>query len=245
MDKFQKRILYNGNANQKDTIPYCFSCKEEKSGCEWPITFNPNKDEFIIVQNADIFSTVYYLYIKHTAIESISSSVNDTLIDAKKEGDSFKIALDFDNKASEIKISFKYEIAPDYTFKIQYKDANKELYYKRKKREKENQEAERKKSLDKTVNIEAHTGNMLVNISFNPCSYDCERTVIELYRTNRLMAKYDVEKGVFFKSITGLAYGYYTFILKQYNSDQELIYESKSHSFSIHKPSDCLPGDDV
>ena len=236
MDKFQKRILYNGNANQKDTIPYCFSCKEEKSGCEWPITFNPNKDEFIIVQNADIFSAVYYLYIKHTAIESISSSVNDTLIDAKKEGDSFKIALDFDNKASETKISFKYEIAPDYIFKIQYKDANKELYYKRKKREKENQEAERKKSLDKTVNIEAHTGNMLVNISFNPCSYDCERTVIELYRTNRLMAKYDVEKGVFFKSITGLAYGDYSFVLKQYNEKGNLIYESRIKRFCIEEP---------
>lgn len=251
MDKFQKRILYNGNANQKDTIPYCFTCEEEKSGNKWPIAFNPDKDEFIIVQNVDIFSTVYYLYIEHTAIKSVFSKVDNVWAEATQKNDKFKVALDFDNKACEIKISFKYEIASDYIFKIQYKDADKELYYETKKQiEKEKKaklEAEHKKMLDKAVDIATRTGNMLVNIHFNPCSPDCERTVIELYLSpaNRPIAIYEAEKGVFFKSITGLAYGYYTFILKQYNSDQELIYESKSHSFSIHKPSDCLPGDDA
>ena len=106
MDKFQKRILYNGNTNQKDTVPYCFSCEEEKSGCSWPIKFNPNEDEFIIFQSDDIFSTVYYLNIKHTAIQAVSVNVNESWIDAKKEGDTFSIALDFDNKTTKIKIIF-------------------------------------------------------------------------------------------------------------------------------------------
>lgn len=256
MDNYQHRILYINTPSKKslwkekaNDNPPCFSCKEAKSNMSWNFDFASDKNELIIAQSEDIFSTIYHFNIKHTAIKSVSSKVDNVWIEAAQKNDNFTVVLDFDNKASEIKISFKYEIAPDYIFKIQYKDADKELYYKRKerkeKREKENQEAERKKALDKTVNIEAHTGNMLVNISFNPCSSDCERTVIELYRTNRLMAKYEVEKSVFFKAITDLVYGDYSFVLKQYNEKGNLIYESQIKRFCIEEPISYfgVPGD--
>ncbi len=256
MDKYQKKILYNDNLKEKESnfsffsrkdsgIPACFACKEQKSGNKWSVAFDPRKDELIIVQNADISSTVYFLFIEHTAIESISSRINGAWIDAQKESDSFKIALDFDNKATEIKLSFKYGIADDYIFRVIYKDADKELYFKRQEEKKKKEQEDCRRALDQKVNIEAHAGNMLVNIHFNLCSSDCERTVIELYRANRPMAIYEVEKAAFFKSITGLAYGDYTFVLKQYNKYNKLIYDSKPKSFRIKEPiSDSyFPGD--
>ena len=50
------------------------------------------------------------------------------------------------------------------------------------------------------------------------------------------LGKYKVEEEFFFKSINGLAYGTYEFILKQYDKNEQLLLETNKISFSISKP---------
>ena len=59
------------------------------------------------------------------------------------------------------------------------------------------------------------------------------RTEILLYKDEILIGKYKVEEEFFFKSITGLAYGAYEFVLKQMNSNGEIIIETNKIKFYI------------
>lgn len=51
-----------------------------------------------------------------------------------------------------------------------------------------------------------------------------------------MLAKYKVEEGVFFKSIGGLAYGTYEYIVKQFDKDNKLLIETDRIKFSISRP---------
>ena len=48
-----------------------------------------------------------------------------------------------------------------------------------------------------------------------------------------MLAKYKVAEEAFFKSISGLAYGKYEFILKQFNNKNECIVETNKINFSL------------
>ena len=88
----------------------------------------------------------------------------------------------------------------------------------------------------KIANIKVSTGADLVNIYFQPCCDNYACTEIALYKENMMLAKYKVEEDVFFKSINGLAYGKYSFILKQYDKDNAIILETGHIEFTISTP---------
>lgn len=90
---------------------------------------------------------------------------------------------------------------------------------------------EHKAELLKVANIKVSTGADLVNIYFQPCCDSYARTEITLYKDNMMLAKYKVGEDVFFKSINGLAYGKYEFILKQFDDKGNIILESDKISF--------------
>ena len=52
-------------------------------------------------------------------------------------------------------------------------------------------------------------------------------------QTNQMLAKYKVDEDCFFKSIGGLAYGKYSFVLKQSNKAGETILETDQLFFTI------------
>ena len=97
-------------------------------------------------------------------------------------------------------------------------------------------EQERKDNLLKTANIKVSTGADLVNIYFQPCCDSYARTEITLYKDNMMLAKYKVDEETFFKSIGGLAFGKYEFILKQLDKDNNIILETQKIAFSISAP---------
>ena len=88
----------------------------------------------------------------------------------------------------------------------------------------------------KIANINVSTGADFVNIYFQPCFDDYVHTEITLYKDNMMLAKYKVDEETFFKSINGLAYGKYEFILKQFDKDNNIILETDKISFSLVKP---------
>ena len=55
-----------------------------------------------------------------------------------------------------------------------------------------------------------------------------------------MLAKYKVDEETFFKSISGLAYGNYEFILKQFDDKGNILLETDKIAFYISEP-DYIP----
>ena len=73
------------------------------------------------------------------------------------------------------------------------------------------------------------------------CDEYC-KTEITLYKNNMMLAKYRVEEECFFKSITGLAYGKYAFVLKQFDLNNQALFETDKMEFSIAAPQQPIMG---
>ena len=139
------------------------------------------------------------------------------------------IPVDFDNPAKELKLYFIDDFADALTIKLKFVAADKGLY------DAKMHDALIKERI-KTANIKVSTGADLVNIYFQPCCEDYFRTEITLYKDNMKLAKYKVDEETFFKSISGLAYGKYEFILKQFNDKGNIILETGHIEFTISTP---------
>ena len=98
------------------------------------------------------------------------------------------------------------------------------------------QEQKRKNDLIEKASIKHSTGADLVNIYFQPCSSDYIRTEIALYRDGLMLSKYKVDEESFFKSIGGLAYGTYSFIVKQFDKSDNLLLETEHIEFTVKAP---------
>lgn len=225
MDKYQAFII-----NKENTIfEYINDIKKEG--------IRGLKDNgFEIVQDEDITVEGYMLYISNRLIDSVKVISKGKEKDLKTDKISvyyqlkgeyvdqtrFYLPISFDDKFDSIKISFKNNYADDLIIPLIYKDADKDKYYE--KIRKENQE-----ELIKKAKITHSTGISLINILFQPCSKDYYKTEISLYSSQgSLMAKYDVNKGAFFKSISGLAYGTYYYDVIQFDKTGiELIHTDR------------------
>lgn len=112
---------------------------------------------------------------------------------------------------------------------IEYEFADVEAYNKK-------QEQKRKNDLIEKASIKHSTGADLVNIYFQPCSSDYIRTEIALYRDGLMLAKYKVDEESFFKSIGGLAYCTYSFVVKQFDKNDNLLLETEHIEFTVKAP---------
>ena len=112
---------------------------------------------------------------------------------------------------------------------IEYEFADVEAYDRK-------QEQKRKNDLIEKASIKHSTGADLVNIYFQPCSSDYIRTEIALYRDGLMLSKYKVDEESFFKSIGGLAYGTYSFIVKQFDKSDNLLLETEHIEFTVKAP---------
>ena len=100
----------------------------------------------------------------------------------------------------------------------------------------QNKSNRKKDSLLKAAKISHSTGNDLVNIYFQPCCDEYERTEITLYKDGQMLAKYKVDDDVFFKAITGLAYGTYEYVVKQFGANNKLLLETNKIKFTLSRP---------
>lgn len=198
-------------------------------------------DKIIFKQNEDITITDYVFYIANIGIQSVFAVVGETetpLVEGNiptsphYRGEAPKglfLPISFDNKIDFIKIVFKNNLADDFIFSVLYEEADKEKYYALK-------QQERKNELLKNASIKVSTGIDLVNIYFQPCCEEYARTEIVLYKDNMMLAKYKVDEETFFKSIIGLAFGKYEFILKQFDDKGNVILETDKMNFSLSSP---------
>ena len=249
MDKYQRVVLEN---NKKDSFYYCVSVK---NGGGAPNTnFNYSTDVFTLTQDEDIFSTKYTFVLRaNTNIETCSFYVNGEWHSANQKGTSFCLELDFKNRVEKVKLTFADNIVDDYTFSVQYVEADKDLYYQK-------QEAERKANMLQSAQIKHSTGMDLINIYFQPCCSDYEYTEILLYIPQdyvtvggpygpvekpsswQMFKKCKVPVEDFYKSINGLAYGTYAYVIKQFDKKDNLLLETEYIEFSLKAPKQPIMG---
>lgn len=228
MNKYQKYLI-------DDNLSIEFSAygEEKKKRCF-------AEEKIVVTQDEDITKIKYNLYLEGGYVVKAFSvkGKKETLLKAKKytttgkgsrESKYYLCEVNFEDKIDGIKISFIDGLADDLFIPIVFVEADKEKYYAKK-------EQERKDNLLKTANIKTATGADLVNIYFQPCCNSYVRTEITLYKDNMMLAKYKVDEETFFKSISGLAYGKYSFILKQYDKNNNLLLETDYIGFSIDEP---------
>lgn len=217
-----------------------------------------SNEQIVIRQNEDITITKYMLSISRKVINTIFSIKDGAMEELKlKESylssQTFDLEIDFENRIEAIKIVFIDNLADDLIVPIVYQEASKELYFAEK-------EKEHKESLLKTADIKVSTGADLVNIYFQPCCDKYDYTEIQLYipkdfvtvggpyglvqkpSTWSMIKKCKVDSEEFFKSINGLAHGKYSFILKQYDKNSNLLLETEHIEFSISAPKQKIVG---
>ena len=238
MDKYQKYILEKYGIKSNFIFHRCNPIVENKLVNEGIVQygeFDIESDSFTLKQDEDINLLEYALVLvnKIDIFSNIAICKNDEWTDIaltmENNVPTYKIIVNFNDRIEKIKFEFKNQLADDYIISVCYQEADKEKYYAKK-------EQERKDNLLKTANIKVSTGVDLVNIYFQPCCDEYARTEIALYKENMLLAKYKVDEEAFFKSISGLAYGKYEFILKQFDDKGNIILETDKISFSISSP---------
>lgn len=226
MNKYQKFIL-------DKTL--CFVSKDMNVGSKGYFnSFINNNGEFEVKQDENynikqhfiVLSGLTVAFVELDGVKYESTNFeNHTLFDKKMIG----IPVDFDNPAKELKLYFIDDFADALTIKLKFVAADKGLY-----------DAKMHDALikerTKTANIKVSTGADLVNIYFQPCCDDYVRTEIVLYKDNMMLAKYKIDEESFFKSIGGLAYGKYTFVLKQFDKSSNALFETEHIEFTISSP---------
>lgn len=227
MDKYQKYILLGEYPT--------YWVVEKKKGRRECKQIDLDKDLITIKQDVDITLTEYIIQLpcvkgisrcwyRKNGKWILSSTVKD-----KQKKDFFVCEVDFLNRTDEIKITFVDNIADDYIIHVEYVESDKEAYYVAKKKEQYEQ-------LLSEAKISQSVGTDLVNIFFQPCSKDYSRTEIELFKDNNRLATYQVEKNNFFLSITGLAPGKFSYVMKQIGTDGVVLLETDKINFEIAPP---------
>ena len=235
MDKYQKYILSKYGDNLTRMFYRACPIEQEEQGSSIQYLFcDENTNSITIKQDEDINITRYILIIngkanRYDVLSSVYVYIKKQWEQVNLEEKGYKIIIDFNDRIEKVKLSFLNILADDYIIDIKYQEADKEKYYAKK-------EQEYKDGLLKTASIKVSTGADLVNIYFQPCCDEYARTEITLYKDNMMLAKYKVDEETFFKSINGLAYGKYEFILKQFDDKGNNLLETDKLSFSLSRP---------
>ena len=230
MDKYQKVLL------ETEKTSVFFTCASKKNFSVLDGGFNYDEDVYTLTQEEDIFSTKYEFVVKtNSNIETCTFLVNGEWQSASRKDSAFFIELDFENRVEKVKLTFADNIVDDYIFSVQYVEADQDTYYQK-------QEADRKANLLTAAQIKHSTGADLVNIYFQPCCVQYAKTEIVLYKDTMMLAKYKVEEETFFKSISGLAPGTYSYVIKQYDKKDDLLIETEHFEFRIQKPKQPIMG---
>ena len=230
MDKYQKVLL------ETEKTSVFFTCTSKKNSLVLNGGFNYDEDTYTLTQEEDIFSTKYEFVVKtNPNIETCTFLINGEWQSASRKDSAFFIELDFENRVEKVKLTFADNIVDDYIFSVQYVESDKDLYYQK-------QEEEQKAKLLSAAQIKHSTGADLVNIYFQPCCVQYAKTEIVLYKDTMMLAKYKVEEETFFKSISGLAPGTYSYVIKQYDKKDDLLMETEHFEFRIQNPMQPIMG---
>lgn len=250
MNKYQEYLLShikencNGTFLFSDCAPVGESCKDDTYG-----SYDKATNCFIIKQDKDITKTAYVLKIsqdKCPFVAAVQVKKSTSYVDVPLS----EIIIDFNDRIDAIRLKFIKNIADDLEIGIAYKEADKQAYN-------EMQAVLQKEITLKRAAIKHSVGESLVNIYFQPCADNYDHTEISLFIPDKtevkkvggphgpvdqenvlswsLIMKTTIENGTFFKSVTGLAYGRYAYIVKQFDKANSILIETDYTEFYIQR----------
>lgn len=204
------------------------------------ISFREGK--ITITQNDNYHFHEFKLIVSHPQLKEVSIQQGDTkLIGETVSENSQSIKLDFDNKVSSIRIEFNHNLADQIEIPIEFIDADRAAWDAK-------EEKEYRENLAKLASIKIIKGDFFINVLFNPL--DAEKysySVVTLFYSyhdytsrediHQLMGSFKSENDKFFIPICNLGYGHYSLILKQFNKENQIMYESERIEFSIERES--------
>ena len=201
------------------------------------------KDHYMVIEgeSIDLKQAENYNIVKYTLLFE-PAFVSSISVNGKKYKDLVEIPdyhgliavpIDFTKRAEELVIELKSKATDDIHVKLNYVEADKKIF--------DAKEADRirRETADK-AQIKIATGTDLVNIYFQPCCDAYQSTTIELYSTSNgrmLLGKFKVDEGMFFKAITGLAFGHYEIKLAQFDKNGKELFISDPLPFELKAPS--------
>lgn len=196
-----------------------------------------------ITQDEDYHHQGYVLTIGHAFLKEVALIKGGEEIGRipTEEGGYCYITIDFGDRIDGFTLYFENDLVDSISFSIVYVEADREAWDNKVKME---EEKRRQEAADKTVDIKCATGDKLVNIYFNPLDSSHDHAEIELYRKEgnakeffyRIFARYLVPSNAYFLAVDNLVPGEYAFVLKQFDSTGNCIYESSRIDFCVHKP---------
>lgn len=250
MDKYQEYLFKSIRVNTQ------LATKKEAPGCSYynkkyiydneagakEFTFNDGK--ITLTQNDNYHLHKYEIIISHPKLQDVWIMCKGNKISGEKVDDVTKsITVDFDDKSPSIFVSFSDNLADAIEIPIIYVDADKTAWD-------EKILKEHKEQLAEIVNINVVSGDSLINILYNPLNDKYSYSVVTLYyaftkqgekdKTYQTMGSFKSEKDKFFIPIINLGYASYAIVLKQYDSDNKVIYESEKIEFTLKRQSTTI-----
>ena len=222
MNKYQKYFL------KEDAYIDCFALGSDIN-CSLDRTLENGVVR--IKQNEDISIKEYTLASRYP-FDYLCE--NEWRKSSKMENRAWQIAkFDWAVPIEKVRFLVDNEFVEALEINIEYEFADVEAYNKK-------QEQKRKDDLLAKASIKHSTGADLVNIYFQPCCSEYFRTEIVLYREGLLLANHKVDEESYFKPISGLAYGEYSYVVKQFDKNDILILESSPVTFEITPSSNAV-----
>lgn len=221
---YNKKYIYDNESGAKD-----FAFKEGK---------------ITLTQNDNYHVHNYEIIISHPKLEDVWIMSKNNKISGEKVDDLTKsITIDFDDKSSSIFISFSDNLADPIEIPIIYVDADKSAWD-------EKMLKEHKEQLAEIVNINVVPGDSLINVLYKPLNDKYSYCVVTLYysytkqgekdKTYQIMGSFKSEKDKFFIPIVNLGYASYAIVLRQYDNDNKIIYESEKVEFALKRQSTTI-----
>lgn len=244
MNQYQKYIAENLKI---DTRLADYEFKQTKRGSykeddrtAGAVAFSFNNGIISITQNPNYHVHEYELTVTHPSIDKIWITKGGKKITGDITDETTRtISIDFNKKSPSLFISFKDNLTDPIELPIEYTDADKKEWD-------ELIKAEKAEELAKKANIIVTNGISFVNIIFRPIDITYHHAIATLYFEDhdendksllQIMGDFESKEGMFFIPICNIGYGKYMAILKQYDKDDNLIYESEKISFSYEAPS--------
>ena len=250
MDKYQEYLFKSIRVSTQ------LATKKEAPGCSYynkkyiydneagakEFTFKDGK--ITLTQNDNYHLHKYEIIISHPKLQDVWIMSKGNKISGEKVDDVTKsITVDFDDKSPSIFVSFSDNLADPIEIPIIYVDADKTAWD-------EKILKEHKEQLAEIVNINVVSGDSLINILYNPLNDKYSYSVVTLYyaftkqgekdKTYQTMGSSKSEKDKSFIPIINLGYASYAIVLKQYDSDNKVIYESEKIEFTLKRQSTTI-----
>jgi len=189
---------------------------------------NASSGKIVIKQSDNYNITKYYLRIDGCYIKA--AIINGKEADIKFINSSHPsplIEVDFNNRIKEITIVYRDVVDP-IVLPVEFVEADRSIY-----------DAQIQKEINANIKPEHKTGSDLVNIYWNLVDDKVEIVKINLYLEtkgeSRLIGRYK-ETEIMFKSITGLAFGNYSYEIIELDAKENEMARTEKIKFSLFAP---------